>query len=310
MRQDKDRSGKWLLTHHGDAILKLAGIEGFTAWRALQTETVAPRRLPDGLLEVRFPDEDEPTLVLVEIETYPSADADRQVYEDLLLATLDRGVVPDVVMLVLRPKGHQEVKGVAERISRRKTARLAGAWNVTRLWELNADDLLAVGDAGLIPWVPLARTSDPPEDVLRRCRDALDRVTEKRDYKGLSAVTRILAGLAYPGHKMLDLFGEERAMIESPVLDEAYALMRKLAKEEAKQEADAVVREGRERTLDTLRDVIIDTLTTRFGTESAGLIVLAEIVDEKRLKSLIRLAIKCPDIDAFMAELSKPAPTP
>jgi hypothetical protein len=54
MRQDKDRSSKWLLTHHGDAILKLGGITGFTAWRALQPETVAPRRLPDGLIEVRF----------------------------------------------------------------------------------------------------------------------------------------------------------------------------------------------------------------------------------------------------------------
>lgn len=82
MRQDKDRSGKWLLAHHGDAGLKLAGLTGFTTWKALQPETVAPGRLPDGLLEVRFPGEAEATLVLVEIETYPDADADRQVLDD------------------------------------------------------------------------------------------------------------------------------------------------------------------------------------------------------------------------------------
>ncbi len=60
MRQDKDRSAKWTLTHHGDAILKLAGLTNFTAWKALQAETVAPRRLPDGLLEVRFADQEKP----------------------------------------------------------------------------------------------------------------------------------------------------------------------------------------------------------------------------------------------------------
>jgi hypothetical protein len=69
MRQDKDRSAKWMLAHHGDAILKLAGLTGFTCWKALQPETVAPRRLPDGLLEVRFPVSSEPVLVLVEIES-------------------------------------------------------------------------------------------------------------------------------------------------------------------------------------------------------------------------------------------------
>ncbi|OWK45304.1 hypothetical protein [Fimbriiglobus ruber] len=347
MRQDKDRSGKWLLTHHGDAILKLAGLDGFTTWRPLQPETVAPRRLADGLLEVRFPGEDQPTLVLVEIETYPSSDADRQVLEDLFLINLVRGVVPDVVMLVLRPKGNVEVSGVAERVSRRATARLAGSWRVTRLWELNADDLLATGDAGLVPWVPLARSGDPPEDVLRRCKDALDRVTEKRDYQGLSAVTRILAGLAYPGHKMLDLFGEERAMIESPVLDEAYALMRKLAKEEAEAYIRESIREGvREglekqqkdfeklhkqmeeeflkkaqrveearkaeeawmKTLGVLREVVVETLATRFPAESGLSVELEGVADEVRLQALLRTALSCPDVQTFRAELSKPTP--
>ena len=74
MRPDKDRSSKWLLTHHGDAVLTLAGLSGFTTWKALQAETVAPRRLPDGLLEVRFPGASAPVLVLVEIETYPDSD--------------------------------------------------------------------------------------------------------------------------------------------------------------------------------------------------------------------------------------------
>ena len=31
MREDKDRTGKWLIDNHGDAILKLAKITGFIA---------------------------------------------------------------------------------------------------------------------------------------------------------------------------------------------------------------------------------------------------------------------------------------
>jgi hypothetical protein len=38
MRQDKDRTGKWLLAHHGDAILKLGGVTGFSSWKPLQAE--------------------------------------------------------------------------------------------------------------------------------------------------------------------------------------------------------------------------------------------------------------------------------
>jgi len=51
----------------------------------LKPETVAPRLLPDGLLEVRFAGSSEPVLVLVEIEADPDADADRQVLDDLRL---------------------------------------------------------------------------------------------------------------------------------------------------------------------------------------------------------------------------------
>ena len=29
MRQGKDRSGKWILGHHGDSILRLSGVTGF-----------------------------------------------------------------------------------------------------------------------------------------------------------------------------------------------------------------------------------------------------------------------------------------
>jgi hypothetical protein len=282
MRQDKDRSGKWLLTHHGDAILRLAGITDFNSWKPLQAETVAPRRLPDGLIEVRFPDEPEPTLVLVEIETYPDAAVDAQVLEDLMLIAVDRQVVPEVISLVLKQKGNLAVNGISERTSRRGRTRIGGSWPVVRLWELDAETLLAAGDAGLIPWVPLTRTSLEPDVLMTRCRDRIAGVSDKNDREGLSAVTQILAALAFPNRRFLDLFGGPHVMIESPLLDELKALMRVYA----------------------LHDATIAALEVRFGTVPADRVApLREITDYARVRELHKLAVMCPDLDTFVAAL-------
>ncbi len=283
MRQDKDRSAKWMLTHHGDAILKLAGLTDFRSWKALQAETVAPRRLPDGLLEVRFADQAKPSWVLVEIETYPDSDADTQVFEDLMLIRVDRKVVPEVVSLVLKPKGNLTVAGAVEARSASGRTKLGGSWPVVRLWELEADQLLAAGDVGLVPWVPLTKTTLAAEELMSRCHDRLVRVPDKADRAGLMAVTQILAGLAFPDKRFLNLFGGPEAMIESPVLDEAKALIRVRAK----------------------REDILAALEIRFGTVPAERVAaLHTVKDEGRLKELHRLAITCPDLDAFVAGLA------
>lgn len=282
MRQDKDRTAKWVPTHHGDSVLRLAGITGFSSWNALQTESVAPRRLPDGLLEVRYPGENDAELVLIEVETYPSGDADRQVFEDLLVLTADRGVVPNAILLVLQPRGQQIVRGTAERTDRRGTTCLTAAWSVVRLWELEADDLFAAGDIGLIPWVPLTRSDLPPEDLLTRCRDVIEAVPDAADRKGLLVVTEILAGLAFPGRKFLKLFGGPELMIESPVLEEAKELIR--------------IRAVR----GSLRESIIMFLEGRFGTVPESIrIKIAGIEDVTILQSIVRLSAACPDLTAF-----------
>jgi len=46
--QPYDRSSKWLIQHHGDSMLRLAGVKNTQAWRPAQAEVVQPRRLPDG----------------------------------------------------------------------------------------------------------------------------------------------------------------------------------------------------------------------------------------------------------------------
>jgi hypothetical protein len=49
--QDYDKSSKWLILHHGDSILRLAGVDDIETWKPLQAELIQPRRLPDGLTE-------------------------------------------------------------------------------------------------------------------------------------------------------------------------------------------------------------------------------------------------------------------
>src|SRR5262249_31429133 len=66
-----DRSSKWLIEHHGDALLRLAGVEHIVSWRPLPAELVQPGQLPDGVLEAELAGQAEPRLFVLEIATYP-----------------------------------------------------------------------------------------------------------------------------------------------------------------------------------------------------------------------------------------------
>ena len=176
MHQDKDRSAKWLLGKHGDALLRLAGITGFTKWEHAPAEVVAPRRSLDGLFKLSYPGEREPRLVIVEIESYADSTADRQVLDDIMLVTLEHRRVPEVVSLILKPKGEVAVNGRDERTSRTGQVRIVGTWPVVKLWEIDAEALFADGDDGLIPLVPLARTTLPPVEIVTRCVDRMNAV--------------------------------------------------------------------------------------------------------------------------------------
>lgn len=283
MRQVKDRTAKWLLSHHGDSILRLAGIRGFLSCRPAAAELVAPRRWPDGILEVQYPE--GPDLVLVEIESYPDKDVDRQIAEDLEIVHLERGATPEVVCLILMPKGNLKAEGTATRRSKSGSTSVTATWPVVNLWEIDAESLLAENDPGLIPWVPLARTNRPRDEVLLECRDRLAAVPDSTDRSALLAVTAILAGLARNAKGLLNLFGGE-LMIESPVLDELKELM---------------VRRERAR-------VLIAILEARFGSVPAQLqTAVRAIEDSARLELLVRPAATCPDLAAFQAALAAPA---
>jgi len=302
MRQDKDRATKWLIANHGDSILRLAGIEGFVRWKAVVPETVAPRRLPDGLLEVRFPEQADPTLVLVEVETYPASDADPQTFEDILIVRMEKRRLPEVVCFVLKSRGNVAVNGHVSETSAGGTTRLAADWRVVRLWELDADDLLANGDIGLVPFAPLARSTRTPLEVLTACRDRIDQVPDMRDRATLLAVASVYSDLAFPEQRSFDFYGGYTKMTESPVWEE---MRRAMAEHYHVQWKEEGLVEGRaEGRRIVLREDTLADLAERFGSVPADVTDRVNAsTDEPRLRALRKLALTAPTFDAFLVEL-------
>ena len=223
MIHEYDRSSKWLIQHHGDSILRLAGVRDIAEWRPLQAELVQPRRLPDGLIEVRCQGQIETAPFVLEVATYPEARVAQQALHDMALVLLDRGVLPEMLVLVLHPKGNQRVAESAQLQSAYGWAQLQSAWKVVELWTVPAEDLLAAGDVGLIPWVLLSKFDGPPEPIFRECRARIDRDGQPEEHENLLAVSQVLAGLRYDDPRLFQILGGREAMIESPVLQQLKA---------------------------------------------------------------------------------------
>lgn len=180
MRDAKDRTANWMITQHGDSLLRLGKLTGFLSWRAAQARLTHPQQLPDGLLDVTFPDRSEPVPVLIEVETYPDRETTDQVVRDLAAVLLDRRVLPDLITLVLHPKGQYRLTGEQVQRSPLGLTEQTTKWQVIELWTIPAGELLALEDVGLVPWALLARYDGPPEALFQTCRERIDRQAGRR----------------------------------------------------------------------------------------------------------------------------------
>jgi hypothetical protein len=118
MRRTKDKGSKRLIAHHGAALLRIGGVTDLDRWQAAPTDLVLPAKLPDGLIFVWRAGRERPKPHVIEIATYPETRAAEQALRHLLLVYLVRNEVPNVLVLVLRPKGQLRVPGRAQRPSR------------------------------------------------------------------------------------------------------------------------------------------------------------------------------------------------
>ena len=280
--QRQGQEHKWLIEHHGDAILRLGGVTDLVRWRAAPAELVLPTKLPDGLLFASHHGRDHPEPFVVEVATYPELREAEQALRDLLLVYLIRGEVPNVLVLVLRPGGSFASPTTPSARSSAAPTALGCRWRVVELWTLPAEPVLATADPGLMPWVPLMQTSEPPEIVLRRCRDVIDRHAPAAERDRLIAVTQVFTRLRYKDPNLLSILGAKTAMIDSLVRS---LLIRELTAERSHKH-------------------ILKLLATRFGLVPPELEAeVRSILDESVLDAAIQLAAFSPDLDHFAAGL-------
>jgi hypothetical protein len=296
MHDDYDRSGKWLIRQHGGSVLRLAGLTGIVSWRPLPAEVVQPRQLPDGLLEVQLAGRAEPICCVVEVATYPERRVTEQVLRDALIVYLDRRELPEVVTLVLHPKGQVRVTGAEALTSVAGLTSWQVNWRVVELWTVPAEQLLAAGDVGLLPWVALAKIDGPPEPVFEECRRRVDaQVTGADERANLLAVMQVLTHLRYNDPRFFAILGGREVVINSPILQDIL------------QDPEMLVRlKGVQDLLtETRRQYIVQALSVRFGDIPPEVVTTLQGVNEpERLDDLHRWAAVCPDLDAFRAKLT------
>jgi len=155
------------------------------------------------------------------------------------------------------------------------------------LWTIPAEELLQAGDVGLIPWVPLTDFTDPPETLLQRCRESIEQHAPPGEKANLLAVTQAFCFLRYHDLALLTVLGGKEVMLEVPFLDEI------------------VMEKTRKVACETAHEAIVTFLEARFGDVSRDVVEEVEsVVDEKQLKSLMRLAGSCADLEAFRNAVS------
>lgn len=287
MRSRYDAGSKWLIESFATELLQVAGVGPLTGVRVLPNELVQSRQLPDGLVEVTFPDRPDPVLYLIEVNTYSYAATANELLDDVLMTHLSRRRIPEVVAITLHDRGNVRVDSSIRLASPFGHTALEARWRVVNLWEVNARDFLPIKNPGYAPWVPLMKIDGPPESVLRQCRDAIDRIEEAERREHLLGVTSVLASLRFSESLIEKLFKPEGKMIETPLLTKWF----------------------RERDVAMRQRVVLEALEARFGAPVPNDVSAAvRVIDnEERLQALLPLAYSSDSLSAFRQALTPPA---
>ena len=287
----------WLLEHYGGAMLRVAGVGPLASWRPGPTTLTSPPRQTDGLLWARLFQETMERLFLVEIGTFAERRLAEQLWSGALRVLLDRGVLPNAVGLVLRPKGNIEVGASLSMESDLQWTKLGMEWRISKLWELPAAGLLASADPGAAPWAVLADLGADEERVLHDCRAVINQVRNEEERTNLLAATQVLMGLRFDSGNDAQYFGimgGERVMNDSPVLQRLLtaAEIRGEARGEVRGEARGEVRG------------LLAVLRGRFGSVPEDLQQqIRAMTDADQLEMLLGAAGVVPDLGAFRARL-------
>jgi hypothetical protein len=201
-----------------------------------------------------------------------------------------RGVLPEALVLCLCQRGKYRVPEQAEERSELGWTGETLRWKVVELCTLPAEDLLSAANVGVVPWATLAHYDGPPEVLLQRCRDRIERDGGARK-ASLLAVAQVFAQLKFDKPELLEILGGEKTMLKSPLLQKIGADFERAGQVEA----------------------LLRLLKERFGPVGpeieAGLALLKE---KEKILGLMLPAATCASLQAFAdrlrQELTPPAP--
>jgi hypothetical protein len=133
----------------------------------------------------------------------------------------------------------------------------------------------------------MMQAAEPPEVVLRRCREVIDEHAWADDHDRLITVTEVFARVRYPDSDLLSILGRSTTLTG---IDHAIAPGQELLLR------DAIAATGQRAVLDVLR--------AHFGPVPAELEAEVKTIrDESVLEAAIRLAASSPDLEPFAADL-------
>ena len=141
--------------------------------------------------------------------------------------------------------------------------------------------MLATEDIGLVPWALLGRYQGEPEPLFRRCREIIDAKASDDERGDLLAVTQILARLRYNDPRLFAILGGNRAMIESPMIDELQEHW----------------------TVNLSVRYILTTLRERFGTVDDESERLVRELRPERMDAAMLSALRCQSLAEFKRTL-------
>jgi hypothetical protein len=283
-RGEKDHGTNWMIQHHPAALLRFLGVPDVRSCRTAHPRLTLPQAIPDGLLEARLPGHDQPLPFLLEVEAYPSPETDEQMARDLDLAELALGVLPDAAVIVLCRRGRRQAPGRAQQSALGWSVR-RHRWRVVELWKVPAEELLAMNEVGLVPFVPLARTRERPAALLQRCWERIEQQGRPDERATLLTITSIMATMRYTGaERWIEALGGKTMLAESPLYQKWMA----------------------EKECETKQEAILRFLLGRFGeVPEAVAAQVRAVTDLEKLDAAIDNAARCGSLDAFRKRLAR-----
>lgn len=292
-RDAKDRCMNWLALKHPRAMLSASGVTNITSCKSLHGVLTFPKVIPDGMFEAQIAGEEKKRYYVVEVTTYPDKEECDQVLRAVSLIFLAFEVVPDVISLVLAPKGNLTQENRKEVRSTSGDTRLGCTWVVRDLFTRHSSELLALNEVGVIPLVLFTIPDADPKVLLEECRERIETQATPEERGNLLAIAATFATFKYPKTTLYEIFlRRPQEMIEAPVLQELMTRAPEAAANLPFVKNLVALREQATR-LEDARRAVLENVKARFDAVPEDIRSGVEAIsDTERLWGLVPLSAK------------------